>query len=158
LEVEDVARIDSTTLAIPQIPIPPKQVQDHLIQIHLQHVHPLLPFVDRDQLLAYVSAESPAQMTDPSPPSRTLILALCAYSACFSPTFGGLAPDIDSLNDESTAGGSLAELWSEAARSTLMVSTLKRRCGIDTIQTIILLVLRDHGKAQHFQAWLWLGQ
>jgi hypothetical protein len=147
----------STTLANPQIETPPKEVQDHLIQLHLLHVHPLLPFLDRDQLVAYVSAETTAQKSDRSPPSRILILAICAYSACLSPTLGGLAPDVDSLNQESSAGGSLAEFWAEEARSTLMASTLKRRCGIDTIQTIILLVLRDHGKAQHFQAWLWLG-
>jgi hypothetical protein len=145
------------TSTIPQIQVPPKQVQDHLIQIHLQHVHPLLPFANGEQLLAYVSGENPAQMTNQMPPSRILILALCAYSACLSPTLGGLAPDIDSLDQERSAGGSLAELWAEEARSTLMASTLRRRCGVDTIQTIILLVLRDHGKAQHFQAWLWLG-
>jgi hypothetical protein len=56
------------------------------------------------------------------------------------------------------AGGILADIWYEEARSMLLTFTLRRRCGLDTIQAIILLALRAHGKGQDFQAWLLLGK
>ena len=86
-------------------------------------------------------------------------MALCAYSACFSPTLGGAASDVGALGvDNVAAGGILADIWYEEARSMLLTSTLRRRCGLDTVQAVVLMALREHGKGQDFQAWMLLGE
>lgn len=39
-----------------------------------------------------------------------------------------------------------------------MTSSLRRRCDMETVHGIMILVMRDMGCAQYFQAWLWLGK
>ena len=87
------------------------------------------------------------------------MMALCAYSACFSPTLGGAASNVAALGeDNAAAGGILADIWYEEARGMLLTFTLRKRCGLDTVQALVLLAMREHGKGQDFQAWLLLGE
>jgi hypothetical protein len=151
-----------TTAPTPKIQLPPKDVQNHCIETYLKFVHPQFPLLDEAQLRSYASQNgSQGSTPKPSfvPTSRILMLSLCAYSACFSPTLGGAASSVTALGlDNASAGGILADIWYEEARSMLMSSTLRRRCGLDTIQAVVLMAMREHGKAQDFQAWLLLGE
>ncbi|KAJ9109012.1 hypothetical protein QFC21_000338 [Naganishia friedmannii] len=51
----------------------------------------------------------------------------------------------------------LGEIWAGEARNFLLTSSLRRRSDIETVHVIMILVMRDMGCAQYFQAWLWLG-
>lgn len=166
MDTEDVARSPRYSLpaqSSAKIQLPPDDVQNHLIETYFLHIHPQFPLLDEHQLRNYANRE--AIRADPNhpklsnPPSRILMLALCAYSTCFSPTLGGAAAAVGALGVEhSSAGGVLADIWYEEARTTLFSSTLRRRCGIDTVQTIVLMAMREHGRSQDYQAWLLLGE
>lgn len=58
------------------IELPPAHIQQHLAEIYLQDVHPIFPLLSRSSIISR------------SYKPRSLVLALCAYCACLSPTLG----------------------------------------------------------------------
>ncbi len=144
----------STPENVSKVQLPPKAIQVHLMQVYLDTVHPQIPLLDEGDLRAYMEGPD-ANGTAKLP--RNLILAICCYSACFSPTCGGLAPSINTFGGDS-AGGTLAEIWSEEAWNSVFAVDLKRRCSLDVVQTLCLIALREGGKGQDFQAWILVGQ
>lgn len=56
------------------IELPPAHIQQHLAEIYLQDVHPVFPLLSRSSIISR------------SYKPRSLVLALCAYCACLSPT------------------------------------------------------------------------
>lgn len=45
----------------------------------------------------------------------------------------------------------------EQARTMVMVQNVRRQTDIETIQTVLFLVLRDQGRGKESQAWLLMG-
>lgn len=141
-----------------QIQLPPPELQVHLIGLYLDHMDSQLPFVDSDALRTYVvsiSTKSPKRLE--TSPNRLLILAICAYASCCSSASRNAAND-NGISLTSITSDSLGEIWAGEARSFLMSSSLRRRCDIETVHGMMILVMRDMGCAQYFQAWLWLGE
>jgi hypothetical protein len=54
------------------------------------------------------------------------------------------------------AGKVAADLWYEQAR-IVMNASLRKGSKLETVQTLLLLALRDHGKGNEGQAWLLVG-
>lgn len=46
----------------------------------------------------------------------------------------------------------------EQARTMVMVQNVRRQTDIETIQTVLFLVLRDQGRGKESQAWLLMGE
>jgi hypothetical protein len=124
------------------------------MHVYLDVVHPLMPLLDEAELWRYM--ETPSDEGTPTLP-RNLIFALCSYAACFSPNVGGIASSINTFGGDS-AGGTLAEIWSEEVWTSLLTVDLRRRCSLDAVQTLCLVALRELGKGQDFQAWVMLGE
>ncbi len=137
-----------------RVQLPPKDVQVHLLHVYLETVHPEFPLLDESEIWRYM--ESSSDGGTPSLP-RNLIFAVCSYAACFSPNCGGLAASINTFGGDS-AGGTLAEIWSEEAWTSLLTVELRRRCSLDAVQTLCLIALRELGKGQDFQSWIMLGE
>jgi hypothetical protein len=141
-----------------QIQLPPPELQAHLIGLYLDHMDSQHPFVDGAALKAYVSSiliKSPKRQE--TSPNRLLILAICAYASCCSAAPRAATAD-NGISLTSVTSDSLGEIWAGEARNFLMSSSLRRRCDIETIHGMMILVMRDMGCAQYFQAWLWLGK
>jgi hypothetical protein len=56
--------------------LPPAHIQQHLAEIYLQDVHPVFPLLSRSSIISR------------NYKPRSLVLALCAYCACLSPSLG----------------------------------------------------------------------
>ncbi|KAF9517571.1 hypothetical protein BS47DRAFT_509147 [Hydnum rufescens UP504] len=155
LDVAQPKDIDIHTTSAPQlssstpalatsIELPPIQVQHHLAEVYLQNVHPLFPLLSRTSIL------------NRSSKSHNLILALCAYCACISPNLGmeDSAAFVSGVDDPTRI---TADMWYEQARSNVMNQSLRRPSDLETIQTVLFLVLRDQGRGLESQAWLLMG-
>lgn len=141
-----------------QIQLPPPELQAHLIGLYLGQMDSQLPFVDAAALKAYVSSISTKSPKRPeTSPNRLLVLAICAYASCCSSASRAASAD-NGISLTSVTSDSLGEIWAGEARNFLMTSSLRRRCDIETIHGMMILVMRDMGCAQYFQAWLWLGK
>lgn len=86
------------------IELPPAHVQQHLAEIYLQDVHPVFPLLSRSSIISR------------SYKPRSLVLALCAYCACLSPTLGAPSPAPDESSASAAAGIGdatriAAEMW-----------------------------------------------
>lgn len=157
--MEDVQRIGDNAIDSLQIQLPPPELQIHLISLYLDHMETQLPFVNAESLRSYITsiaAKSPKRLD--SSPNRLLILAICAYASCCSSAASQNSGMDNGISLTSITSDSLGEIWAGEARNFLMTSSLRRRCDIETVHGIMILVMRDMGCAQYFQAWLWLGK
>lgn len=159
LDVEDVQRIGDNAFDSLQIQLPPPELQVHLIGLYLDYMETQLPFVNVVSLRSYITsiANKTPKRLDTSP-NRLLILAICAYASCCSSAASQSSAPDNGISLTSITSDSLGEIWAGEARNFLMTSSLRRRCDIETVHGIMILVMRDMGCAQYFQAWLWLGK
>lgn len=131
--------------------LPPIHIVSNLLDVYFQHVHRSFPFLPpRETIDALLSSSSSL-----SEGSTCLMLALCAYA-------GRLSPSPESANNAMSAfaddtGKIAADLWYEQAR-TGMNSMIRKGSKLETVQTMLLLALRDHGKGNESQAWLLVGE
>ncbi|THH18800.1 hypothetical protein EW146_g2246 [Bondarzewia mesenterica] len=179
LALREMSPITSTLSALPptdSIELPPPHVLSQLIDIHYLHVHPTLPILPPKSTLSYMLTSS-LNPTSTSPSASAseahicLILALCAYSGRLSPSVGhslssSVTPMQTPTHDHAvlmammgglSPGKVAADLWYEQAR-TAMNAALRRRGCVETVQTLLLLALRDWGKGNEGQAWLLVGE
>ncbi|PBK89054.1 hypothetical protein ARMGADRAFT_350456 [Armillaria gallica] len=128
-----------------QIDLPPQHILTNLIDVYYTHVHPSYPLLPPRHLIE-------PKLTAPTVSEGTtcLMLALCAYAGRLSPSnpaltvFGGDPSKI------------AADLWYEQAR-TAMSALLRKGSRLESVQTLLLLALRDHGRGSEGQAWLLIG-
>ncbi|KAK0444279.1 uncharacterized protein EV420DRAFT_1751901 [Desarmillaria tabescens] len=128
-----------------QVDLPPEHILTNLIDVYYTHVHPSYPLLPPRHLIE-------PKLTAPTVPEGTtcLMLALCAYAGRLSPSnpaltvFGGDPSKI------------AADLWYEQAR-TAMSALLRKGSRLESVQTLLLLALRDHGRGSEGQAWLLIG-
>ncbi|KAJ9125355.1 hypothetical protein QFC22_000315 [Naganishia vaughanmartiniae] len=158
LDIDDVLRIGENAVDSLQIQLPPPELQSYLIGLYLDHTETQLPFVQAEPLRAYItSITSKSLKRQETSPNRLLILAICAYASCCSSAVShALAPN-NGISLSNITSDSLGEIWAGEARNFLLTSSLRRRSDIETVHGIMILVMRDMGCAQYFQAWLWLG-
>ncbi|KAF9465952.1 fungal-specific transcription factor domain-containing protein [Collybia nuda] len=83
-----------------------------------------------------------------------MLLALCAYSGRLSPSLDSTTSGI--LGGTGEAGKVAADLWYEQSR-TAVSADMKKGSSVETVQTLLLLSLRDHGRGFESQAWLLVG-
>lgn len=127
------------------VELPPVHIQHHLAQIYLRDVHPIFPLLSRSAILAR------------SPIPQSLVLALCSYCSCLSPSLG---LGMEGANVSSAVGDATriaADMWYEQARSMVVNEKVRKRSDLETIQTVLFLVLRDQGRGKESQAWLLMG-
>ncbi|KAF8904619.1 hypothetical protein CPB85DRAFT_1437795, partial [Mucidula mucida] len=127
--------------------LPPPHVLAGLIDVYYQHVHSSYPLLLPRRLLE-------PNLTGPnvSESMSCLILALCSYS-------GRLSPSLDAANLSMFGGdpGKIAaDLWYEQAR-TALGAIVRKEARLETIQALVFLALRDHGRGNESQAWLLIG-
>ncbi|KAJ6560395.1 hypothetical protein B0H19DRAFT_1147519 [Mycena capillaripes] len=115
--------------------LPPPHVRAALLGTYLAAVHPALPILSPAQCASAAALEAEG--------SPMLLLALCAYTARLAP------PAVPTRV--------AADLWYESAAS-LLASALRRAVvQTDAVQTLLLLALRDHGRARDALAWRGVG-
>jgi hypothetical protein len=150
--LEDVSPSAVSALVLPSADdgeLPPRHVVSYLMDVFYLHVHPVFPF-----LLS--RSELDTLLVTPTEGGNGLLLALCAYSGRLSPSLGNPSIAV-SFGVAGDAGKIAADLWYEQARKVLN-KTLRYRSKIETVQTLLLLALRDQGKGNESQAWLLLGK
>ena len=138
-----------------EVDLPPPHIVSYHLDIYFHHVHPSFPFLSpRSSIDALLSG---SESFSPSEGTTGLLLALCAYS-------GQLSPSIDASNNGGFGFGGAGDarkiatdLWYEQAR-TVMNASLRKGRKFETVQTLLLLALRDHGKGNEGQAWLLVGK
>ena len=127
------------------IELPPVPVQHHLAKVYLQCVHPIFPLLSRTAILSRATK------------SRTLILALCSYCACLTPSEDENSCPIAKAMGTGDASRIAADMWYEQARAHVMNQNVRRPADLETIQTLLFLVLRDQGRGNESQAWILMG-
>ncbi|KAJ7705505.1 hypothetical protein B0H17DRAFT_1326281 [Mycena rosella] len=118
--------------------LPPLHVRSTLLATYRAAVHPSLPILSPGQTAAF-SAPDAAPADSPM-----LLLALCAYTARLAPP---------SASPTRVA----ADLWYESAAALLTAALRRAAITTDTVQTLLLLALRDHGRGRDAQAWRGVG-
>src|SRR5258708_458626 len=128
------------------IELPPVPVQHHLAKVYLQCVHPIFPLLSRSAILSRATK------------SRTLVLALCSYCACLTPSDEGNSSPIAKAMGTGDASRIAADMWYEQARAHVMTQNVRRPADLETIQTLLFLVMRDQGRGKESQAWILMGR
>jgi hypothetical protein len=131
-----------------EIELPPNHILSQFLDVYYTHVHPVFPVLPlRHSVETFSVSPTEVQMG--------LLLALSAYIGRLSPSFVNplVAPAFGIVGE---MGKIAADLWYEQSR-TILNGTLRKRSKIETIQTLLLLALRDQGKGNESQAWLLLG-
>jgi hypothetical protein len=85
-----------------------------------------------------------------------MLLALCAYSGRLSPSLDPATSGILS-GTAGEAGKVAADLWYEQSR-TAMSAGMRKGSSVETVQALLLLAFRDHGRGYESQAWLLIGK
>ncbi|KAF8214072.1 hypothetical protein K438DRAFT_1802822 [Mycena galopus ATCC 62051] len=128
-----LALLSSVSAPPPSADLPPAHVRAALLDTYRITVHPSLPILSSTQCASLSALEA----------SPMLLLAMCAYTARLAP------PAVPTRV--------AADLWYESA-SVLLSSALRRAVvHPDTVQTLLFLALRDHGRARDALAWRGVG-
>lgn len=112
--------------------------------MYYHNVHPILPFLPLRSTLNSLALTNTSTDNNLSEPNLVLLLALCAYTGKLSPSSATSAStsSLSGLGIDN-AGKIAADLWYEQARTTL-----------ESVQTLILCALRDHGRGGRYQMWI----
>ncbi|KAJ7887508.1 hypothetical protein B0H14DRAFT_1235256 [Mycena olivaceomarginata] len=123
----------SISASLPSTDLPPPHMRAALLDTYRTVVHPALPILSPSQCASLPALEA----------SPMLLLALCAYTARLAP------PAVPTRI--------AADLWYESACALLSSALRRAVVQADTVQTLLLLALRDHGRARDALAWRGVG-